>query len=194
MSTMGMSVRDIGTRVVLCAMAFSLALLLVGFIIGFHADLSSGTRKLPTAGPEPLPWTLIWGRILAVNVPALCLAFSGVVTAGISTLIAWPLTSIYIGATMRTAFTELGVWEAIGATWIYAPWEFTALLMAGGAGLLPLTAATHAALWGTETPGLVQQYLRTVPAALKIFCAAGALLLLAALIEAFVITSRGIAI
>lgn len=104
-----------------------------------------------------------------MNLPALCLAFSGVVTGGISTLIAWPLTSIYIGATMRTATAQLGPGEVIGTIWVYAPAEFAALLIAAGAGLMPAAAAARAALSDHGNLRPMHQYLHAVPVALKTF-------------------------
>lgn len=189
---MSMSVRNSGRQLVLIAMTLSLALMLGGFVTGFQTHLPPGAQALSTAGTESSPWWSVWGRILIVNMPALCLAFSGVVTAGISTFIAWPLTSIYIGATMRTASTELGLGEVIGTIWVYAPGEFAALLIAAGAGLMPGVAAARAALFnqGNLTP--VQQYARAVPVALKTFGIAAGVLVVSALIESIVITSKGI--
>lgn len=185
-----MSVRNSDRTLLLIAMTLSLALMLGGFFTGFQTNLPSGALNPPTGGSSP--WWSVWGRILMVNLPALCLAFSGVVTFGISTLIAWPLTAIYIGATMRTAATELGLSDVIGTIWVYAPGEFTALLIAAGAGLMPAAAAARAALFGKGNLTPMQQYTRAIPKALKTFTVAAAVLVVAALIESIVITSKGI--
>lgn len=189
---MSMSVRNSDRPLLLIAMTLSLALMLGGFLTGFQTNLSPGALNLPTAGAADTSWWSVWGRILVVNLPALCLAFSGVVTGGMSTLIAWPLTSIYIGATMRTASTELGLGEVIGTIWVYAPGEFAALLIAAAAGLMPAAAAARAALFERGELSPVQQYIRAVPRALKTFFVAAAVLVVAALIESIVITSKGI--
>jgi uncharacterized membrane protein SpoIIM required for sporulation len=189
---MSMSVRNSDRPLLLIAMTLSLALMLGGFLTGFQTSLSSGALNLPATGGESSPWWSVWVRILLVNLPALCLAFSGVVTAGISTLIAWPLTSVYIGATMRAASTELGLGEVIGTIWVYAPGEFAALLIAAGAGLMPAAAAARSAFSDGGDLSPMQQYTRAIPTALKTFGVAAAVLVVAALIESIVITSKGI--
>lgn len=186
-----MSVRNGDRPLLLIAMALSLALMLGGFVTGFQTNLPAGALQ-PAGAGEASPWWSVFGRILLANGPALCLAFSGVVTGGISTLIAWPLTAVYIGATMRTASSKLGLGEVLGTIWVYAPVEFAALLIAAGAGLMPAAAAARAALSDKDDHNALQQYTRTIPAALKIFTLAAAVLLAADAIETAVITSKGI--
>lgn len=176
----------------LIVMTLSLALMLGGFITGFQTNLSAGTTPAPAPDGTAAPWWSVLGRILLVNLPALCLAFSGVITGGISTLIAWPLTSIYIGSTMRTASAQLGPAEVLGTIWVYAPVEFAALLIAAGAGLMPAAAAVRAALSEKRSISPAQHYLTVFPLALKTFSLAAAILVLAALIETAVVASKGI--
>ncbi|XAS72352.1 hypothetical protein VUN82_00390 [Micrococcaceae bacterium Sec5.1] len=188
-----MSVRNSERPLLYTVMALSLALMLGGFFIGFQTNLPAGLLQGPASGTAGAPWWSVFGRILLVNLPALCLAFSGVVTGGISTLIAWPLTSIYIGATMRTATAQLGPGEVIGTIWVYAPAEFAALLIAAGAGLMPAAAAARAALSDHGNLRPMHQYLHAVPVALKTFCVAAVILVAAAAIESALITSKGLA-
>ena len=143
---MGMSARNSEKSLLLIVMTLSLALMLGGFITGFQTNLAAGPALPPATDGTATPWWSVFGRILLVNFPALCLAFSGVITGGLSTLIAWPLTSIYIGSTMRTASAQLGPGEVLGTIWVYAPGEFAALLIAAGAGLMPAAAAVRASL------------------------------------------------
>lgn len=189
-----MSVRNGEKPLLLIAMMLSLALMLAGFIIGFQADLAAQSEPHRPAPTEAgLTWLSVLARILVTNIPALCLMFSGVITGGISTLIAWPLTAIYIGSTMRIGETRLGIGDVVASIWIYAPLEFLALLLGAGAGLMPLTAAVRSALSVSEHARPLQQYLQTFPLALKIFGISSVLLLAAALLEATVLATKGFA-
>jgi hypothetical protein len=189
-----MSVRNGYKPLLLVAMMLSLALMLAGFIIGFQTDMAAQSES-----PQPVPrevgltWLSALGRILAANVPALCLLFSGVITGGVSTLIAWPITAIYIGSTMRLGRTHMGIGEVVASIWIYAPVEFLGLLLGAGAGLIPVAAAIRSALSASEQAGPLRQYLGTFPLALKMFGLAWVLVLAAALLEATVLATKGFA-
>lgn len=189
---MRMSVRDSERSLLIIAMTLSLALMLAGFITGFQTNLAAPSE--PHLG-EPTDLAHTWlsalGRILVTNMPALCLVFSGVITGGISTLIAWPLTAVYIGSTMRIGQDQMGMGEVMSSIWIYAPAEFVALLLAAGAGLMPVTAGIRSALSLSEPGTPLRHYLGVFPLALKIFGLASALLLVAALIEATVLAAKG---
>lgn len=141
---MCMSVRNGGRPLLATTMTLSLALMLAGFVAGFQTNLAAGAEPLQVlpAGRSHT-WLSALGQILLVNVPALCLVFSGVVTGGLTTLIAWPLTAVYIGVTMRIGQVQLGVAEVVSSIWIYAPVEFLALLLAAGAGLMPITGPSQ---------------------------------------------------
>ncbi|MDQ0210556.1 MULTISPECIES: hypothetical protein [Arthrobacter] len=187
-----MSVRNGDKPLLLVAMMLSLALMLAGFTIGFQTDMAAQSESPQPMSPEAgLTWLSALGRILAANVPALCLLFSGVITGGVSTLIAWPLTAIYIGSTMRLGRTHMGIGEVVASIWIYAPIEFLGLLLGAGAGLIPVAAAIRSALSASEAAGPLRQYLAMFPLALKIFGIASVLVLAAALLEATVLVTKG---
>lgn len=189
---MCMSVRNGGRPLLATTMTLSLALMLAGFVAGFQANLAVGAEPLPVlpAGRSHT-WLSAVGQILLVNVPALCLVFSGVITGGLTTLIAWPLTAVYIGATMRIGQVQLGVAEVVSSIWIYAPVEFLALLLAAGAGLMPITAAVRSTLVNNEPITPLNQYVRVFPFALKTFGVASILLAAAAVLEATVLAFKG---
>lgn len=187
-----MSVRNGDKPLLLVAMMLSLALMLAGFIIGFQTDMAAPSESFQP-DEASLTWLSALGRILAANVPALCLLFSGVITGGVSTLIAWPLTAIYIGSTMHLGRTHMGIGEVVASIWIYAPVEFLGLLLGAGAGLVPVAAAIRSALSASEQGGPLRQYLGTFPLALKLFGIASVLVLAAALLEATVLATKGFA-
>jgi uncharacterized membrane protein SpoIIM required for sporulation len=187
-----MSVRDSERALLVVAMTLSLALMLAGFITGFQTNLAAQS-ELHLGEPTDLghTWLSALGKILFVNVPALCLVFSGVITGGLTTLIAWPLTAVYIGATMRIGQVQLGVAEVVSSIWIYAPVEFLALLLAAGAGLMPITAAIRSTLVNNEPITPLNQYVQVIPFALKTFGVASILLAVAAVLEATVLAFKG---
>jgi uncharacterized membrane protein SpoIIM required for sporulation len=187
-----MSVRNGDKPLLLVAMMLSLALMLAGFIIGFQADMSAHS-EFPQPREAGHTWLSALGRILAANVPALCLLFSGVITGGASTLIAWPLTAIYIGSTMRLGRTHMGIGEVVASIWIYAPLEFLGLLLGAGAGLIPVVAAIRSALSPSEVARPLRHYVAKFPLALKMFGIAWVLVLAAALLEATVLATKGFA-
>jgi uncharacterized membrane protein SpoIIM required for sporulation len=189
---MCMSVRNGGRPLLATTMTLSLALMLAGFVAGFQTNLAAGAEPLQVlpAGRSHT-WLSAPGQILLVNVPALCLVFSGVITGALTTLIAWPLTVVYIGATMRIGQEQLGVPEVVSSIWLYAPVEFLALLLAAGAGLMPIAAAVRSTLVNHEPITPYHQYVRVIPFALKTFGIASILLAVAAVLEATVPAFKG---
>src|SRR6218665_192798 len=93
----------------------------LGFLLGY-------TSLAGLAGPEgDSHQALSMWQILQFNAPALLLLFSGVATAGFSTLAALVMIGGYVGATLAAATANVGVAAALGSIALYAPPEFVAL-------------------------------------------------------------------
>jgi uncharacterized membrane protein SpoIIM required for sporulation len=125
-------------------------------------------------------------QILARNVPAALLLFSGVATAGSSTLVALLLLGGYVGATFATAATAVGTLSAFGSIASYAPLELTALLLAAVGGLLP--AAT--VIGRPEAVRRRDAYAAALSPSLGLLLLSIAMLAVAAAVEALVIHGR----
>ena len=173
------------------ASGLSLGLLISGFLLGYHAMAESPAPAVDSAAVAATPFWDAFTGVLARNLPALCLAFSGAVTAGLSTLISWPLVAIYIGSTWHLSEKALGRDQVFAGTGLYAPAEFLALATAAAAGLLPLVSAVWSALSSAAASRPFRAYLEAVPAALKLLAVAVAILLVAAGVEAAVMAGKG---
>lgn len=74
---------------------------------------------------------------------------------------------------------------------LYAPLEFLGLLLAASAGLLPLVAGAGSALGGAaQGKSPLRSYVDALGPSLKAFGGAVAVILVAAVVESLVITSR----
>ncbi|WDO11364.1 stage II sporulation protein M (plasmid) [Streptomyces murinus] len=167
----------------------SLAALCTGIVLGYAslasagpADGSSGASAASAAS---------FTAIVVRNTGVAMLLFSGVATAGFSTVITLGLMATYIGATFGAAARVVGVGEALVSIVLYAPLEFVGLLLAATAGTLPVVAAMASALRsGQGAPSPLHAYGTAVGLSLKTFMLAIAVVVVAAAVEATVITSR----
>jgi uncharacterized membrane protein SpoIIM required for sporulation len=142
-------------------------------------DESGPVFRLEGSAPEILL------QILARNLSAALLLFSGYVTLGVTSVLALGLISIFVGAS-GTAMLSAGAASTIGP-WVvmYIAIEFTGLLVAGVAGLLPL-AVFLARSFGTPdiAPG------RSTRHSLRLLALAVTLIIASAVIETVVIVTH----
>lgn len=137
-------------------------------------------------------FTDLFGPIVVRNTGVTMLLFSGVLTAGFSTVVAVGLLGAYIGATFGAAARAAGLQEALGSIVLYAPIEFLGLLFAATAGLLPMVVGVTNALRSQVEDGRspLRAYAESVALALKTLGVAVAVILFAALVESVVIAAR----
>ncbi|MFI6810236.1 stage II sporulation protein M [Streptomyces luteogriseus] len=173
----------------------SLAALCTGIALGF-TSMDQGGGDGVWAGPDAQPaaasFTDSFGPIVLRNTGAAMLLFSGVLTAGFSTVVALGLMAAYIGATFGAAARTAGFQEALGSVVLYAPIEFLGLLFAATAGMLPVVVGVANALRGSVDDGRspLRAYAESVALSLKTLGVAVAVILLAALVESVVIAAR----
>jgi len=179
-------------RVVLGAFLVALATLCAGAYLGGHSlggtDLFDSHTRSGLAGGF---WASL-GFIVFRNGSLAMLLFSGVITAGFSTLIGLGLLSIYIGATFTAATGNVGFWPALSSILSYAPAEFLGLLIAATAGLVPVAALTHAAFasGSVERPRLTTVYVESVRTSLRMLVLSLAVIAVAALVESVAIAIK----
>ncbi len=183
--------RDRQRAALVVAFGLSLGLLISGFLLGYHAVSNSPAPTADPASAAATPFGEAFIGVLARNLPALCLAFSGAATAGLSTLVSWPLVAIYIGSTWHLSEKAIGREQVLAGTGLYAPVEFLALTIAAAAGLLPVLTAIWAALSSRATVTPFRAYLAAFPTALKLLAIAVVVLLAAAGVEAAVMAGKG---
>jgi len=176
---------------VAAATAVAAVIMVSGFLVGFLSTHRMGSDFGPAPSSRDDAAAALALSILARNLGIVLLLFSGVVTAGVSTVMGFGLVSIYIGATFGAAAANVGAAAALGSIVTYAPVEFAAFLIAAAAGLLPIASVGSGALPGGDRgPGGLQAYLRPLPVALRLLGTAAALLILAALLETATIIVR----
>ncbi|MER6769415.1 stage II sporulation protein M [Streptomyces bacillaris] len=177
------------------AFAVSLAALCTGIVLGYTsmdpADADGGWAD-PDGRTATGSFVGSFGAILLRNTGAAMLLFSGVLTAGFSTVVALGLMAAYIGATFGAAAHTVGFQEALGSIVLYAPIEFLGLLFAATAGMLPVvTGVAHALRGGAEDGGSpLRAYAGSIALSLRTLGVAAVVILIAALVEAVVITAR----
>lgn len=180
-----MSARGNARPSLVFALALSLALLFSGLTIGFQTDLGADAGR--SYGTTRLTWWDAFLGVVAVNGPAVALLYSGTLTLGVATLIAWPILAIYIGATLRASVNLLGPDRVFGTIWVYAPLEFIAMVLGASAGIMPLLSALRAAFSRHAEQRPIRAYLGNVRNTLRILVIATCLMVVAASIEATVI-------
>lgn len=126
----------------------------------------------------------IFGR----NVGVIALLYSGVATAGVTSVLGIPLVALGVGGFTSVLVSEHGLAATISSVWTYAPIEFLAMAVAGGSGLLPVAAAVCPALQPGETA--VTRYVRSLARTLPMLGIAVVLLVVAALLEAIAIATK----
>jgi len=163
--------------------AAAAAVFVAGLLVGW-----SSVAQTPAAPPGDsaagAPWTL--GAILARNLGAAALLYSGVLTCGLSSGVSLAVLSAYVGATAKVGVLNVGAGAVLGSAGWYAGPELLGCLAAAAAGLHPVTAALRAGPSGSAG-ARVRRYLAALPGSLCLFAAAVVLLLVAAGVEAALI-------
>lgn len=180
-----MSARGNARPSLIASLVLSLALLCAGLAVGFQTSFGAGPVKGSNGGGAS--WWDAFVGVVAVNAPALALLYSGALTVGTVTLIAWPILAIYIGATLRASMNLIGAEKVFSTIWVYAPLEFIAMSIGASAGLMPLLSALWTAFFPQSEERPLRAYLGEIPRTLRMIAIALGLMLLAAAIEASVI-------
>lgn len=103
--------------------------------------LSAGARSgMASGGAGTLPPADLttFVTILSRNTAAALGLFSGLLTAGLGTVVFLLLIGVMLGWSIGTAFDVLGVAETLVRAWAYTPFEIAGLIVAGAAGLMPV--------------------------------------------------------
>lgn len=173
----------------------SLAALCTGIVLGYasmHQPNGDSTWVRSEAHSAMASCTDVLAPIVIRNTGAALLLFSGVLTAGVSTVMTLGLMGAYIGATFEVAARTAGFSEAVGSIALYAPIEFLGLLIAATAGMLPLAVSVARALHSSGEDGRspLREYVGSMALSLKTLGVALAVILLAAVVESIVIIAR----
>lgn len=174
--------RQMACSIVLAAaLFFGGATLAAGFV-------DPTTLAAPDASPAGPVRTLGFVEILMQNTGAALLLFSGVITGGSTTVLSLLGVSAFVGATVDVATHHAGWAGVVGSTWTYVFIEFAGIVLAGAAGLHPLTAAVLSRR--TDTGGPWSRYLKAIPGSLWLLAAGASLIVIGAVIESVVIANR----
>lgn len=185
------------------AASLVLAVLVVGFLIGYLAMDPSWVAPATAselAARQAADFGPTVATILLRNLGAAALLYSGVATAGVTSAVAAVLVSVYVGATARIGTAASGARQLVGEVVAYAPLELLGMALATTAGVLPALHALRRrrarAEGGVDTAGaggggviaVIGDYLAAVPGSLAMLAASGAIIVVAAVIEAVLIT------
>ncbi len=178
-STTTVEVMSRSRIVVVFAFGMASTVAAVGAIVGYGA-----ANGLVHPADDPAADLSFLG-IVAANVPAVLLLFSGVVTAGLASVVGVLLISGYVGATLAAAAANVGLARAVGSIVAYAPIEFGALLIAAAAGLLPVCAA-----YAAPSSARLAVYRDTLGQSLRMVLVAVVAVILGAFVESMVMAGR----
>lgn len=184
---------DVLWAALLCAAVFTVGFAVANAAVDPDWARRVGTGPLDALAGEHSPLAVARG-VLARNLPALALLYSGVLTLGLSTLLGLGVVSAYVGATFKVGSTTSGLVALLGQTAVYGVPEMLAMVTAAAAGLYPVVR-TARSLWSRGGADAAHQaawvtYARAVPGSLLILLAATAILVVAAVLEAWVVTAR----
>lgn len=126
--------------------------------------------------------------ILSTNIGAAALLCSGMITAGVGSLLGMLVVSVGVGGFAAAGVSRHGWAAVVEAVWMYAPLEFAGLIAAAAAGILPLLAALVPAL--EEGAGPAQRYVRALARTWPLIATSVVLLVIAATVEMAVISRR----
>ena len=130
-------------------------------------------------------------QILMRNAGAALVLYSGVVTLGLTTLVAGGILALYVGATVSLGVHSIGVAQLASDVALYVPLEFGGLVLAATAGLQPACGAVRLVLIDRDKISLASLH-RDFADSLRTLALALALILVAAAIEATLISLRTI--
>lgn len=133
--------------------------------------------------------------ILARNLSAGALLYSGAVSAGATSLLTSALVAAYVGATFKVGVTASGLLDLLRATGLYLPLEFGGCFVAAVAGVYPAARATLSSILPTErtayeSPTWLANYVGSIQISLALLAIAAVLIFAGAVVEASLIVSR----
>ncbi|MDG4832689.1 stage II sporulation protein M [Solwaraspora sp. WMMD1047] len=187
--------RGVAGQATLTPFLASLAILAAGIYVG-HASMDAVPAS--GAGAEDAgtdsSFLALLSFFLLRNLGAALLFFSGVLTGGVSTLLSWGITALYIGATFTAAAANVGFSAAFASIVWYAPLEILGLVLAATAGLYPISAVLRSTYGradsGDQSVGYLTTYLRAIRVSVRVLAVAVVIIVAAAVIEATTISLR----
>jgi len=150
-------------------------------VVGYVAMGSFSVPIPTTAGLERSGTDLF--HIVMRNMGVAAMLFSGVVTAGLTTLLAGSVLGLYTGAMLRTAVNSAGVCDTMAGLLPHFPVEYAAFLLAAVAGLSPVSRTVMAYHAGDQRGSLPMTYLTAADTAMRCGALAMVLLVVAAGLE-----------
>jgi uncharacterized membrane protein SpoIIM required for sporulation len=128
-------------------------------------------------------------QILLRNLGAALVLYSGVVTLGLTTLVAGGILALYVGATVALGVNSVGVAQLLADVAWYVPFEFSGLVLAAAAGLQPAFGAARLVLLHKGKISLTSLQ-RDLSASLRTLSVGSAFITVAAVIESVLISLR----
>lgn len=153
-------------------------------VFGYVAVDVSWVRDAKGPGSSPLYGTDFL-QILARNIGAALVLYSGVVTLGLTTVIGAGILALYVGATLSLGLNSVGGATLFADVIWYVPFEFFGLVLATTAGLQP--AAGLADRLMKNKPVSVGSFVDSIARSLGSLLIAVALIVIGAAIESVLI-------
>lgn len=153
-------------------------------VFGYVAVDVSWVLDAKGPGSSPLYGTDFF-QILARNIGAALVLYSGVVTLGLTTIIGAGILALYVGATLSLGLNSVGGATLFADVIWYVPFEFFGLVLATTAGLQP--AAGLAGRLMKNKPVSVGSFVDSIARSLGSLLIAVALIVIGAAIESVLI-------
>lgn len=162
----------------------ALILIGAGVTVSLSADSEWFTRAQPSLSVEGLIPSNQVG-IFIRNMSISLLLFSGVITVRASTFVGEFAVAIFLGLAISVSAHTVGLATTVATTWCYSIFEFTGFIVAGAGGIYPLVATIIRR--NEISRSIFRKYYDAVGEAIPFILVTILLLILAALVEGFVI-------
>jgi uncharacterized membrane protein SpoIIM required for sporulation len=173
------------------ALAVSVAVFVGGLAIGYSSISDTWAADSVHSWRETdLSVTASFFAILLRNASAMAFLYSGVLTFGLTSVLALTMVSAYVGATAATGINNVGAWQLFTATGSYALLEFLGCIVAATAGFYPTSALVAGLARQKEDAGSLKRYFGAIRVSARILAFGGALVVVAACIEVTLIATR----
>ena len=179
--------RNLGIAFAVALVLFAVTVLISYSTLSGRVAGGGGSLGAPLGDPD----TPLFLAILLRNTAVALGFYSGVLTAGLSSLIGIAFFGFLVGASTAAAATEVGLAAALTSVVGYAVFEIPALLLAATAGLVPATVLLFPSRRAAEVRPF-PRYLAQFPSTLLLLAIALVLIVVGAGVETIIIEARRI--
>lgn len=164
--------------------------LLLACLVGY-CYLTGGVTESVSGESEyvGMQFSSVFFELAQINLPTVISLFSGVITAGTTTILSLVGLGLFVGATFHVGVDTIGLRELWCNVGNYFPLEILSCVLAASGGLLPVVSATRNWRNGNTRLDVARSYLGGARVGALLLIIAIVLMILSLLIETHMIVS-----